>query len=182
MDELERLANVYRTRESSPAKSKLDVLIDLERIRDPRVVPFMLELLRDQHENEDVRIHVVRQLRNDVGILVPSDRPAVATALGDVLAHASGQNLRLQAALALGDFNELSGVLSILCAISLARDESIDLRYAAFTSIERAGPSPRSITILQQIARDDALGGAARSVLSAWRVVSHASAEGKERA
>ena len=38
MDELERLVNLYRTRDSSSARSKLDVLMDLERIRDPRVV------------------------------------------------------------------------------------------------------------------------------------------------
>jgi hypothetical protein len=170
MDELERLANLYRTRVSAPAKSKLDVLIDLERIRDRRVVPFLLNLLRDQHECEAVRIHVVRQLRSDVGILVPPDRPAVTMALRDVLANASRENLRLQAALALGDFTEVQGVMVTLSATALAQDESIDLRYAAFTAIERAGRTPESSAALQQIARDEALGDAARSVLSAWGV------------
>ena len=46
----------------------------------------------------------------------------------------STEELRLQAALALGDFTQIDGVLSSLSAVSLARDESIDLRYAAFTS------------------------------------------------
>ena len=171
MDELERLVNLYRTRESSPARSKLDVLMDVERIRDPRVVPFLLTVLGDRHEREDVRIHVVRQLRTDSGVLVPSDRPTVAKALRDVLTDTSPGNLRLQAALALGDFTAIEGVLSALSALSLTRDESIDLRYAAFTSIERAGPTPQSIAVLRQIARDDALGDAARSVLSVWHVV-----------
>ena len=67
-------------------RSKLDVLMDLERIRDPRVVPFLLQVLVDPHESEDVRIHVVKQLRNGSGVLVPADRPAVARALADVLA------------------------------------------------------------------------------------------------
>jgi hypothetical protein len=126
--------------------------------------------LDDRHESEDVRIHVVKQLRNDSGVLVPSDRPAVAKTLGEVLTGPSEENLRLQAALALGDFTEIEGVLSTLSAVALERDESIDVRYAAFTSIERAGASPESVTVVRQIARDEALGGAARSVLAAWRI------------
>ena len=75
MDELERLVNVYRSRGASSARSKLDVLIDLERVRDSRVVPFLLLVLMDPDECEDVRIHVVKQLRNGSGVLVPADRP-----------------------------------------------------------------------------------------------------------
>ncbi|TME21298.1 MAG: hypothetical protein E6I75_31205 [Chloroflexi bacterium] len=67
-------------------RSKLDVLIDLERVRDSRVVPFLLQVLMDPDESEDVRTHVVKQLRNGSGVLVPADRPAVAKAIGDVLA------------------------------------------------------------------------------------------------
>ena len=61
-------------------------------------------------------------------------------------------------------------MLPTLAAVSLAGDESIDLRYAAFTSVERAGPTPESVAILRQMAGDDTLGDAARSVLSAWHV------------
>ena len=80
MDELERLVNVYRSRGASSVRSKLDVLIDLERVRDSRVVPFLLQVLMDPDESEDVRTHVVKQLRNGSGVLVPADRPAVAKA------------------------------------------------------------------------------------------------------
>ena len=170
MDELERLAHVYRTRGSASVQSKLDVLMDLERVRDPRVVPFLLQVLMDPRECEEVRIHVVKQLRTSTGVLVPTDRPAVAKALGALLADISAEELRLQAALALGDFTHIDGVLSRLCALALARDASIDLRYAAFTSIERAGPTPECVAVLRRIARDETLGDAARSVLSAWHV------------
>jgi hypothetical protein len=170
MDELQRLINLYGTRAASSAKSKLDVLIDLERIRDPRIVPFLLQILTDPCESEEVRIHVVGQLRGGSGVLVPADRPVVAKAIGGVLADPSPANLRLQAALALGDFIQIDNVLRSLSAVSLARDESIDLRYAALDSIERAGPTPESVGVLHQIAQDETLGGAARSVLSAWHV------------
>jgi hypothetical protein len=171
MDELRRLVDLFRTRASSSVKSKLDVLMDLEQVRDPRVVPFLLQLLQDRQESADIRMHVVRQLRNGTGILVPADRPAVAKAIAQVLAETSTADLRLQAALALGDFTEIDGVLSILSEVTLARNESIDLRYAAFTAIERAGPTPECVATLGQIARDATLGDAARSVLSAWHVI-----------
>ena len=64
MDELGRLLDEYRLRASSSVASKLYVLLDLERIRDPRVVPFLLTVLGDRHEAERVRIHVLKQLRN----------------------------------------------------------------------------------------------------------------------
>jgi len=171
MDELERLVNVYRTRAASSVRSKLDMLMDLERIRDPRVVPLLLRVLMDPDESEEVRIHVVKQLRSGGGLLVQADRPAVAKAISDVLADMSTEELRLQAALTLGDFAQVDGVLPSLSAVSLARHESVDLRYAAFTSVERAGPTPECIAVLRQIARDETLGGAARSVLLAWHIV-----------
>jgi hypothetical protein len=94
----------------------------------------------------------------------------VANAVAEVLADKSRLPVRLQAALTLGDFTDIAGVLSMLNAIALAPDLSIDLRYAAFTSVERAGPTPECIALLRQIAADETLGDAARSVLSAWHV------------
>ena len=170
MDELQRLIELYGTRASSSARSKLDVLMDIERVRDPRVVPFLLKLLGDRRESLDVRIHAVNQLRSGTGLLVPADRAAVGTAIAAVLTATGPEQLRVQAALALGDFTDIVGVISSLSEISLARDESIDLRYAAFTSIERTGPSPEGIAVMRQIARDETLGDAARSVLSIWHV------------
>ena len=114
-------------------------------------MPFLLKVMGDRHEAEEVRIHVVKELRNGHGLVVPANRPAVAKAIGDVLADESADDLRLQAALALGEFAQMRGVLSSLSAVCLAQDESIDLRYAAFTSLERAGPTPECIALLRQI-------------------------------
>jgi hypothetical protein len=170
MDELERLVGVYRHRASASATSKRDVLMDLQRIRDPRVVPFLLKILRDGSEAEEVRIYVVKQLRYGDGLLVPADRPPVATAIGTVLSEPSPGELRLQAALALGEFVQVDGILATLGAVCFATDESIDLRYAAFTSLERAGPTSDCIAMLRQLTSDETLGHSARSVLSAWHV------------
>jgi hypothetical protein len=142
MDELERLVDAYRLRASASVASNLDVLMNVERIRDPSVVPFLPRVLGDSHETEDVPIYVLKQRRNGGGLLVPADRPRVAKTIGDVLADQSTADLRLQAALALGEFTQIDGVLSLLNAVCLAQVATIDLRYAAFTSLERAGPTP----------------------------------------
>jgi hypothetical protein len=170
MDDLERLVSVYRARASASVKSKLDVLMDVGLVRDARVAPFLLEVLSDRHEAEEVRIYVMKLLRPGGGVASPSDQSAAAQAVSDVLNDPTTIELRIQAALALGDFTRIDGVLATLASVSLAGEESIDLRYAAFTSVERAGPTTESIAALRQIARDDTLGGAARSVLSAWHV------------
>ncbi len=170
MDELERLMRVYRARASSSANSRLDVLMDIGLVRDVRVVPFLLDVLSDRDEKEEVRIYVMKLLRPAGGLVTPAHESEAAQAIGDVLNDPGTVELRIQAALMLGDFTRNAGVLAKLGAISLAEVESIDLRYAAFTSVERAGPKPESVAVLRQIARDDTLGDAARSVLSAWHV------------
>jgi hypothetical protein len=91
-------------------------------------VPFLLKILMEAHESESVRIHVLKQLRNGDGLLVPADRPGVANAISDVLADSSNTQLRLEAALALGAFSEIDGALELLGNLALAPDESIDLR------------------------------------------------------
>ena len=45
MDEFERLVDTYQMRTASSVASKLAVLMDLEQVRDPRVVPFLLNVL-----------------------------------------------------------------------------------------------------------------------------------------
>src|SRR6266702_2858491 len=49
MDEVEQLIEAFRTRGRSAAGSKLDVLMDLERLQDPRVLPFLIRVLSDRN-------------------------------------------------------------------------------------------------------------------------------------
>lgn len=170
MDEPQRLINAYRSRASASARSRLNLLMALEGFPDRRVVSFLLNVLDDRGEVEEVRGYVLQQLRCRRELISPADQLSVAMAFRDVLADRTIPSLRLQAALALGDLTDISGVLSWLNAVCLARDESIDLRYAAFTSLERAGPTPECIELLHQMAGDETLGLSARSVLSAWHI------------
>jgi hypothetical protein len=169
MDEVERLIQAFSARGAmASAAAKLDILLDLERLRDRRVVFFLLQLLGDPNQPAEVRVHVLKRLRN--GPLTPDDRVKVAGAHCQLLSNGSSLDLRLQAALALGEFTEIADVLPALAALALEPQESIDLRYAAFTSLERAGPTSECVNLLRQLLNDDMLGCAARSVLVRWRL------------
>src|SRR5438034_232484 len=75
------------------------------------------------------------------GCLTSNDRTPVAGAMMRVLDDRSSADLRLQAALALAEFTEVDGVAGSLGRLALDADEPIDLRYSAFTSLERTGPT-----------------------------------------
>ena len=176
MDELRPLIKAYRSRASSSVQSRLDALMSMEQIHDRRVVMLLLDVLEDRREGEEVRMYAVQQLRYRGPLVRPALQRKIAHRIGDVLADRSMPELRLQAAVALGDFTHCRGVLTRLNAVCLAQDESIDLRYAAFTSLERAGPTPECVDLLRQMTTDDTLGRSARSVLAAWHLASPASA------
>ena len=145
-----------------------DNQFDLEGLRDPRIVPFLPRVLADRLELTEVRIHVLKRLRN--GRLQPGDRQSIAEAVLMVLADRSSPDLRLQAVLALAEFTTIDGVQVTLGALALDPGETIDVRYSAFTSLQRAGPTAECVAILRQLSADGMLGHSARSLLSLWRL------------
>ena len=168
MDEVEQLIKAYDSRAASPPVSKLGILIDLEALPDPRIVPFLLRVLADRREPTEVRIHVLKRLRN--GRLPPECRPLVAEAILQVVSDRSSPDLRLQASLALAEFTDIAGVPTRLGRLALDSDEPIDLRYSAFTSLQRAGSTPECVALLRELTTDEMLGRSARSLLSLWHL------------
>ena len=168
MHEVEQLIKAYESHAASSVASKLGILIDLEGLSDPRIVPFLLRVLADRREPAEVRIHVLKRLRN--GGLLPEARPPVAEAILEVISDRSSPDLRLQAALALAEFTDIAGVPTTLGRLALDSDEPIDLRYSAFTSLQRAGSTPECVALLRELTTDEMLGRSARSLLSLWRL------------
>ena len=168
MDDVERLIEAFRARSTRSVLSKLDALLDLEQLDDPRIVPFLLHVLADQREPTEVRIHVLKRLRN--GRLQPGDRQSIAEAVITVLSDRSSPDLRLQAVLALAEFTNIDGVQATLGGLALDPGETIDMRYSAFTSLQRAGPTTTCVAVLRQLSADGILGRSARSLLSLWRL------------
>jgi HEAT repeat protein len=167
MGEVERRSEAFRARAKASVQARLEALLDLERLHDPRVVPFLLEVLDDRREPAEVRVQVLRRLK--IGDAVPDYRPAIADAILRVLAERPIQDLRLEATLALAHFTDVDGVVSELGRCALDPDEPIELRHSAFTSLQQAGATQRSVALLEQLSTDEALGRSARSVLSNWR-------------
>lgn len=147
-------------------RARLDTLLEIERVHGPRCVPYLLDVLNDQYEPALVRIHVLRRLRN--GRFPPEYRPAIAQAILPLLVERRLTDLRLQALLSLADFTDIDTVLLALGRLALDADEPIDIRYSAFTSLQRAGPTAECVEFLWQLVTDEALGNSAQSVLSVW--------------
>jgi hypothetical protein len=166
---IDQLIATFRARGAvASVARKLDVLIALESYRDERIVPFLLEVLADDRQPPPVRTHVLNRLRD--GGRTPANRLLVADVIGRLVVDGPSPALRLRAALALGEFTDAPGVLSVLGQTALDQSAPIDVRYGAFTSLERAGPAPACIELLRQLAGDDVLGPAARSALLVWHV------------
>jgi hypothetical protein len=168
MDDVERLIEALKTRATSSVMSQLDALMDLEQIDDPRIVTFLVEVLMDQRKPTEVRINVLKQLRN--GRLQPTQRQPVAEAVLRVVSDRTSPDLRLQAVLALAEFTDIDGVPATLGVLTLDPGETINVRYSAFTSLQRAGATTECVALLRQLSADELLGRSARSVLSSWKL------------
>jgi hypothetical protein len=168
MDEVERLIEEFSAQPTARVFRKLDVLLDLEQLRDPRAVPFLLHVLRDRGEPAEVRLRVIRMLR---AVRCPGElRTAVGRELSQVVVGREGSDVRIAAALTLAGFTEISGVPAALGAVALDHAEALDLRYSAFTSLERVGPTEECAAMLHSLALDEALGLSARSLLTRWQL------------
>ncbi len=169
MSEAERLIAAFRANGTRASVArKLDLVLDLARQEDRRVVPFLLTVLADPHEPTPVRLDVMKRLRN--GRLKPVERPRVADTMAKLLSERSNTELCLESALALGEFTDVPGVLAVLGNLAVQTAESFDLRYAAFTSMQRTEPTRDAIEIMRKLTDDEVLGRAAASFLRSWRI------------
>jgi len=170
VDDVERLMAAFCAPDGgSSIQRKLNLLLELDRYQDPRMVPFLIDGLTDPEEAVEVRMACARQLRNER--LADAERPGVAVAMVEVLSEAEPDDLRLEAVLALGELTDVPSVPTALGTLALRVTEPVDLRYTAFTSLERAGPMPLTVQLFRQLMADEILGLSAHSVLRLWRVI-----------
>ena len=166
MEHVEQALVEFTARRHSSAASKMDVLLRIEGLSEPRVLPFLLQVVVDVQELPEVRAHVIKALR--IRHLAPDERAAVGAAIGHILGDRPSAGLRVQAALTLAEFTDVEGVTRMLGAVVLDDTEPLDLRYSAFTSLERAMPRSECVDILRQLSVDATFDRSARRVLSTW--------------
>lgn len=162
------LIEAFRTQPTPSVLAKRDILLQLDRLDDPGIVPFLLTVVANPAEPNKIRIDALKRLSD--GPRLASYRQEVAGAIIRLLHDSASLDLRLQGTLALAELTEVEGVLTILGGLALDPAETLDVRYAAFTSLERGGPTPESITLLRRLTADDTFGHAASSLLSRWKL------------
>jgi hypothetical protein len=167
VDRVERLIRMFQAQgRASSVSQRLDALLDLEQLHDPRVLDLMLRILADPEQPKEVRLYVLKHTRN--GTLAANQRARVAGVLLDLLVDRFSSELHVQAVLALGEFTDVEGVLAALGALARDTSQTLELRHAAYSSIDRTGPTPEYLAMLQDLAEDDTFGLSARTTLAAW--------------
>jgi hypothetical protein len=169
MDEVDALVRAFGSRgKHDQSLWKLDVLLDLGRLDDPRVVPFLVGVVADADEPLDVRLEILERFREMS--LTPGDRLRAAHACLAALAPDADSRLRLRASLVLGAFVDLDGVLDALGAVAAAECEPTELRYNAYASLQRAGPTSACLDILRVLRADEIFGQSVRALMASWGV------------
>lgn len=167
MDEVARLIQTFKARRQASALSKLDLLLDLERMSDPRIVPFLADVLLDVGERVEVRTRAIRQLR--LTCRTGRERIFGARALEQVLDEPLSWEVRLPAVVALADFTDVDGIPTCLGRVALNSSDAPDTRYSALMALERVGSKPEVTTLVQQLLGDELLGQLAQSLLNRWQ-------------
>jgi hypothetical protein len=168
LSEAAQLIEAFREKPTPSVLAKRDLLLRLAQVDDAHIVPFLLVVVADQCEPNEVRIDALRWLNDGPRLgLYP---PLVADAIMRLLSDGNDLELRLQATLALAEFTNVDGVLTTLGRLVLNSAEMIDVRYAAFTSLERGGPTTECIALLRLLARDETFGHSAQSLLVRWHL------------
>jgi len=167
LGQIERLIRAFGARgKANQSVWKLDVLMELGSLDDQRVVTFLTDLADDAEEPTAVRIDALQRLRQ--APVTPGERGRVVAVTLGVLRTPADLGLRLHAAPVLGSYVGSSGVLEALDALARDIDEPLDLRYTAFTSLQRAGPTPGTLALLRGLSGDETLGPSARALVNTW--------------
>jgi HEAT repeat protein len=166
MDHVEWALAQFDQRRRLSAISKIDALLNIEEIEDPRVLPFLLHVAADTDELPEVRSHVIRTMRTRD--LAADARVPVARVVGTILVGDPSSIVRAQCALALAEFTDSGGVTRMLGTVALDDSEPLDVRYSAFMSLERTGPRPECVEVVQQLSVDETFGRSAPRLLSMW--------------
>ena len=165
---VETLIQAFRTvGPISDTIRKLDVLLDLDRIDDPRSLSFLVGVLTDPDEPEAVRFEVLTRLSD--ARLPARRRRRVGRAIRDLLlSETRCTRLRLQAALSAAKFTDVDDAVDAVRAVLLNIDAPCELRYYAFTSLYAAGPRAETFELLRQLRADETFGRCAQGLLAEW--------------
>ena len=171
MDAVEKLLSDYRTEKPSTADGreyagKIRIIQALGASNDAKALPFLLDVLADQHEYDLARIEVIELL--SVNEYPGSEDEEIGHILLEIVKHEPNSVVCEHAAIALGLYTDTPGVYEEFQRIVLNEDASVNIRSAAFESFYRTGPSEHTIRVMRSLVNDELLGDAARKMLQEW--------------
>jgi hypothetical protein len=169
VDDVDTLIQAFGARgKRNQSLWKLGILVDLGRLADPRIVRLLASISLDAAEPVEVRSEALSRLPD--AAQRPNDRLLAARAGLSVLAAGTDLRLRLRAAIMLGAYVDVDGVLNALGTLAAMDREPIELRYAAYTSLQGAGPTTVCVAILRSLAEREPFGQSARALLTSWGI------------
>lgn len=146
---------------------KVDIVRRLENLTDERVLPFFMRVLASQQEYDLARIEILRILE------VRRARDAhegelIGKLIQRMLSSDPDDDVRNYAAMAISSYMDVKGSLEVVEGIIFNVEEEINLRWNAFTAVERMGPTREGELMLHRLLKDDQFKGSAQRVLSQW--------------
>lgn len=149
---------------------KRSVVAALAEHHDGRVLPFLLERLADEGEDDLARIEILKflPLVAERDRATPVQRRAVGRLLCYLLRGDPDEYVRNYAADAIYAFFDVKGTYEAVEAAILDPEEDENVRHSALGALEEGGPSRRATRILKKLARDDEWGEFAEGILQQW--------------
>jgi hypothetical protein len=132
-----------------------------------RLLDELIRTLLDPRQPRAARCDVLKRVRwmaGDSGGLSTMKAAVMSVALAD-----PDPELRLEATAALADFVDDINVRAALGTIIGDTSVPLELRYVALTSLDRGGPLPAFMALLESLRFDEELGKTALGMLSRWQ-------------
>ncbi|MEW6127921.1 MAG: hypothetical protein AB1757_12855 [Acidobacteriota bacterium] len=170
MDEVGRLISEFKAAKldaNGECDEKIDLILELEELEDPRIMPFFLEVIGNENEYDLARIEVLKilKLRDRRS---PEEHERIGKAILEVLAKSKDADVRNYAAMALAKYLDVEGANTEAGNLLLNSKTQIDLRHNLFFAFERFGETDDGREVMLKLLQDEEFRQSAARVLGDW--------------
>ena len=148
-------------------QQKVEILHILEDSGDPRIPAFLLRVVSDMEQYDMARISALEILRFNT-----YDEPyydQIGLRLCFLAQNDKDPDVRIHAALALGNYIKAPGVVEAVLKIGSDSREDTIVRDNAIAALEKIAPDPALIAAVVALTADPIMGSAAQWVLDTWQ-------------